>query len=384
MKPLSWVRQAVPASQIREIMELALTMEDVLHLEVGTPNYSTPGHVVEAAYRAMQEGFTRYTANAGLMSLRQAIAEKIRHTNHFEAQAENVLVTAGSGQGLLLVFMAVADAGDEILIPDPAWTNYEMALLSQQIIPKRYPLRPENGYLPDIDELHRLVNHKTKALLTNSPSNPTGAVFPRSVLLRLYEFAQAHDLYLISDETYEQIVFEGQHVSPAQFDTDGRVISVYSFSKGYAMTGWRVGYLVASSDLIRLMTVLQEPIVSCACSVSQKAAEAALTGPQEVVHSMVASYRQRRDAALELIRAHGLPVHKPAGAFYTLIDISSSAVREAHSFALSLLQRERVAVAPGTAFGEVAAHTVRVCLAVDEKILIEGLNRLCHFLKEVR
>jgi aspartate aminotransferase/aminotransferase len=384
MKPLSLTRQAVPGSPIREVMELALTMEDVLHLEVGTPNYSTPGHVLEAAARAMQEGFTRYTANAGFRSLRRAIADKIRRDNRFEAQAENVLVTAGSGQGLLLLFMTLADAGEEVLIPDPAWTNYEMALISQQILPRRYPLRPENGYLPDVDELHDLVTHDTKALVINSPSNPTGAVFPRQVLLDLYDFAREHDLYLVSDETYEQIVFEGEHVSPAQFDTDGRVISVYSFSKGYAMTGWRVGYLVAPVDLIRLMTVLQEPIVSCACSVSQKAAEAALTGPQDVVHSMVASYRQRRDAAMELVRARGLPVHKPAGAFYLLVDISSCAVHDARSFALSFLQQKRVAVAPGTAFGDVAAQTVRVCLAAEEKVLMEGLERLCRYIKEVR
>ena len=194
-------------------------------------------------------------------------------------------------------------------------------------------------------------------------------------------YREGDTFHLMDNETYEQIVFEGQHCSPAQFDTDGRVISVYSFSKGYAMTGWRVGYLVAPVELIRLMTVLQEPMVSCACSVSQKAAEAALTGPQEVVHSMVASYRQRRDAAVELVRAHGLPVHKPAGAFYMLVDISSAAV-QSRAFALSLLQRKRVAVAPGSAFGEVAAQTVRVCLAVEEKALMEGLERLCHYLIE--
>jgi len=366
------------------VTERALSLSGVIHLEGNTPNFSTPRHILEAAHEAAQRGYTKYTPSGGLPELRVALAHKIRQRNGYEARPENVLVTAGSGPGLALLFLALADPGESILIPDPAWPNYELALLAHQIEPRRYPLRPENGFLPNVEEIADLVTHDTKAILVNSPANPTGAVFPRATIRQLYDLARDLDLYLISDETYEQIIFEREHVSPAQFDTDGRVISVYSFSHGYAMTGWRVGYVVAPPEVARLLIQLQEPQGSCAGSVAQKAAEAALKGPQDAVQSMVEAYRQRRDIALTMLQSMDLKAQEPAGAFYLLINLADLPGGEARTFALALLEKKKVAVAPGPAFGEMARDYVRVCFAVEEKDLVEGLERLGAFVKGVR
>lgn len=384
MKPLSFTRLAIPPSLLREVTDRASTMSGVIHLEGSTPNFSTPRHILEAAHEAAQQGYTRYTPSGGLPELRVALAHKIRRRNGYETHPENVIVTAGSGPGLTLLFLALADPGESILIPDPAWPNYELALRAHQIEPRRYPLRPENGFLPRVEEIAEQITHETKAILVNSPANPTGAVFPRATIQQLYDLARELDLYLISDETYEQIIFEGQHVSPAQFDTDGRVISVYSFSHDYAMTGWRVGYVVAPLEIARLLARLQEAHGSCACSVSQKAAEAALKGPQDAVQSMVEAYRQRRDIALTMLQSMDLQAHEPAGAFYLLINLADLPVADARTFALALLEEKKVAVAPGPAFGEMARNDVRVCFAVEEKDLVEGLERLGAFVRGIR
>ncbi len=280
MKPLAKNAVAMPRSKIREIMHLAMDMPDAIHLEVGEPGFPTPEHIVEAACAAAKAGFTKYTPNAGVSSLREAIVDKLRKCNGIEASIDNVTVTAGGVCAIATSLLALTEPGEEILIPELSWPDYDMIIAVNGWKPRRYPLLKENGFLPDLDALRRLINDRTKVLMVNSPSNPTGAVFPREIQQGMLEIAKEHDLYLLSDETYDQIVFDGEHVSPAVFDEDGRVLTVFSFSKVYAMTGWRVGYVVASEEIARLITELQEPYVSCASSISQKAAEAALKGPQ--------------------------------------------------------------------------------------------------------
>jgi aspartate/methionine/tyrosine aminotransferase len=375
LKPLAVNPTRMRRSGIREINDLARTMSEVLHLEVGEPNFNTPRHIVEAAHQAALDGWTKYTASAGIPSLRQAIAAKVEAVNGFHAPPEQIVVTHGAVSGLMNVSMALLDPGDELLLPDPGWPNCEMMALTLGARPVRYPLLAEHDFLPRLEDLEPLVSARTKALLINSPANPTGAVFPEPLVRELVAFARRHDLWLISDECYDQIVYDGAHTSPARFDTEGRVISSFSFSKTYAMTGWRIGYTVAPPGVVELMLKLQEPVISCASSVSQKAAEAALLGPQECVEEMRASYHLRRDAALAVLRAAGFSPSIPRGAFYVMVDVSA-ATEDSYEFARGLLKNRRVAVAPGEAFGPSGRGLVRVSLATEQSILEEGLRRL--------
>ena len=383
MKPLARNAVAMPRSKIREIMHLAMDMPDAIHLEVGEPDFPTPDHVVEAACAAARAGFTRYTPNAGTQSLREAIVDKLRKHNGIEVSIDNVIVTAGGVCGIATSLLALVEPGEEILIPDLSWPDYDMIIAVNGWVPRRYPLLKESGFLPDMDALRKLVTERTKVLVVNSPSNPTGAVFPREIQQDMLKVAEEYDLYLLSDETYDQVIFDGEHVSPAIFDTDGRVLTVFSFSKVYAMTGWRVGYVVAPQEISRLITELQEPYVSCASAVSQKAAEAALKGPQHCLRVMVDSYRERRDIAVEILKANDLFVYSPQGTLYMLIDISSCGT-DSHSFARSLLKERKVAVAPGDAFGPEGSDYIRICFAAAEGQLKEGLKHICEHIRMSR
>jgi aspartate aminotransferase/aminotransferase len=236
----------------------------------------------------------------------------------------------------------------------------------------------ETGYQPDFDRLHRLVTSRTKAIIVNSPSNPTGAVFPREVTSALAAFASHYDLYAISDEVYEEFVFEGEHVPLATFDGDGRVISIHGFSKAYAMTGWRLGYVRAASAIVETMERLAEPLLACPPSVSQKAGEAALAAGRADVERMREAYRHRRDAVVEILGTEGLLASMPRGAFYALVDLSRV---EADSVVLAgrLLDEQRVATAPGEAFGPSAAGCVRISFAAEQHLVEEGCRRIVQF-----
>jgi len=378
MRPLNNLVKNMRRSGIREIMDLSQGMPDVVHLEVGEPGFPTPQHIVQAAERAMEQGFTKYTSNAGLLSLREQIVSKLRTVNGLDVRVENVVVTTGAVGGLATALMAIVEPGEEVLIPDPGWPNFEMMVTCSHAVPRLYPLYAGDGFWPRIEVLEELVTSRPKAMIVNSPSNPTGAVFPYELVKALVDFAVRHDLYLIADEVYEQLVFEAGHVSPARFDPDGRVVGVHSFSKTYAMTGWRVGYAVASEAVASLIAKLQEPFFSCASSVSQKAAEAALVGPQECVTQMREEYREHRDLAARLLSDGGLGFVKPAGAFYAMVDITPFGM-DSYTFAKRLLQEAGVAVAPGRTFGPSADGYVRVSLAPTVGEIREGLTRLASF-----
>ncbi len=359
-------------------MDLAQGMPDAVHLEVGEPGFPTPEHIVQAAHRAAEDGFTKYTSNAGLLSLREQIVSKLAAVNGLGVSVENVVVTTGAVGGLSTALMAILEPGEEVLIPDPGWPNFEMMIVCSHGVPSFYPLSRQNGFWPEIDVLEDLVTSSCKAIIVNSPSNPTGAVFPAERVEALVDFAVRHDLYLIADEVYEQLVFEAEHVSPGRFDRDGRVVGVHSFSKTYAMTGWRVGYAVASRSVAELIAKLQEPYFSCASSVSQKAAEAALMGSQDCVAEMRRQYQEHRDLAANLLTDAGLAFVKPQGTFYTLVDISPFSL-DSYTFARRLLQEARVAVAPGRTFGPSGDGYIRVSLAPTAAEIREGLTRLASF-----
>jgi aspartate/methionine/tyrosine aminotransferase len=371
---------ALPHSGIRDISHAALALPDALRLDIGQPDFATPAHIAEAAKRAIDEGWTAYTHTRGFHSLREAIAAKVERVNGYAADPDRIAVTHGGVGAITATFAAVLEEGDEVLVPDPAWPNYKMLLAWMRMRHVPYPCPPELGFQPDLERLESLVTPRTRLLVVNSPSNPSGAVYPRETLEQLADIAVRHDLWLLSDECYDELVFEAEAVSPASFLDDGRVVSVYALSKTYSMTGWRVGYLVASPRLVDQVTKVIESSTSCASSVSQKAAEAALTGPQECVGEMVEAYRRRRDVVVRILRDAGLLLSVPQGAFYIMADVSPAGLPSA-AFAMRLLEEERVGVAPGTAFGSVASEAVRIVLASPEDVLADGVTRLCGLVR---
>lgn len=381
MKPLSTNTSRMPRSGIREIMDLAWATPGCIRLEVGQPDFPSPPHVIEAACKAAREGWTKYTPNSGIPELREAIARKFERKNGINASLDTITVTPGAVCAVSTSMLALVDPGDEVLIPDPGWPNYDMMALSQNAVPVHYPLH-RGTFEPDMDALDRAITERTKVMLLNTPSNPTGAVLAEEVIRNILDLASRQDLYIISDEVYEEIIFEGEHVSIGRLDSEGRVLTVSGMSKAYSMTGWRIGYVHAPAPISEVITKIQEPYVSCSCGVSQKAAEAALNGPQDCVAEMVAAYKERRDAVLDVLRDNDLYTYTPRGAFYLLLDISGTGL-DSYTFARTLLQDRKVAVAPGATFGEIGASYVRVSFAASKEDLVEGITRACAYIHEL-
>lgn len=381
MKSIVPALQDLGISPILQIAALASQQPGCIRLETGEPDFRTPEHIRQAVLAAIEERSITYGPPAGLLSLRQALAAKVQRVNGYTASPDEISIAPGGSGALMGAIQALCGPGGEALVPDPAWPLYEHMLACVGAQPVHYRLHPETGWLPDLDELERLVTPRAKVLIINSPANPTGAVFSRALLEQLIDFARHHDLYVLSDEAYDELVYEGQHISPAALCDDGRVISAYTFSKSYAMTGWRVGYAVAQPAISKAITVA----ISAACTnvshIAQWAAEAALAGPQDCVAAMRASYHQRRDAALEVLRAYGVSALPPKGAFYLLIDISAAGL-PSQEFALRLLKERNISVAPGSAFGETIDGYVRVSLASALGDLQRGLAGLCEYMKE--
>ena len=370
-------------SGIREIMDAAWGRTDVIRLEVGQPDFPTPPHIVSAAHEAAVDGHTGYTPTAGIPQLRAALADKIEARNGFSVDPQQVVLGNGGGQAIHAALVAVTEPGDGILLPDPAWPNFVMMAALLHLDAASYSLTAAGGYLPDIAELERLVTPRTRVLLLNSPSNPLGAVIDRDRMLALLAFARRHDLWVLSDECYDEITFDGTAVSPAALDPDGRVITVFSFSKTYAMTGWRLGYVAAPPVVADALAKAQEPMISCLNTPTQYAALAALASPPEVLGAMVAAYRQRRDTVAGRLAELGMTAFRPAGAFYTWVEVAGCG-EGAREFALRLLAEQHVAVAPGTAFGPGGEGFVRLSLAASEPDLIEGARRMAELWHRLR
>ena len=369
-------------SGIREVVNLALVTPGCIRLEVGEPNFSTPKHIVEAAVEFARKGQVKYTATAGLLSLRERIAAKLDRVNGIQAGVTNINCSVGGVGGIAAAVAALVEPGDEVLIPDPAWPNYRLMLAWAHGTLVCYACPPGNQFLPDPKQVESLISPRTKLMIVNSPCNPTGAVFPRQLLEQLVEVAVRHNIYLLSDECYDEVILEGEHLSPASFCTDGRVISAFTFSKTYAMTGWRVGYVVANDTISDSITKILESNSSCIPTVCQKAAEAALDGPREPLREMVDAYRDRRDLCVGLLDEAEMLISRPRGAFYIMADITRSGM-DSREFAFDLVKTKQVAVAPGTAFGESARQAVRISLASSPEDLAVGIGRMIERIDEL-
>jgi aspartate aminotransferase len=380
MKPFAAAPSAIPRSGIREIMDLAWATPGAIHLEVGQPDFDTPEHIVEATCRYAREGHTRYVPNAGVDPLREAAAKYVQGKTGVATEPDNILVTQGAVLSVATAFLSLTNPGDEVLLPDPGWPNYSMAVPLFQGKSVFYDVRPENNFLPDPEQIESLITPRTKLLLLCSPSNPTGQVHDAALTAALMDVARRHDLWVLADEIYGEIVFDEKHVSCASHDPDERVLLVTGLSKSFAMTGYRVGFTRACREYVELASKLQEPLVSCGVGFSQMAAADALNGPQQCVIDMKNAYRQRRDAAVEVLREYDMYRYTPGGAFYLLVDISASGMGSL-DFCHELIREHKVAVAPGSTFGEVCADHVRISIASPEENVREGLKRICEMVR---
>jgi aminotransferase len=379
--------QEVPWSGIRQMFELAAKVPDAVSLAVGQPDFDTPRHIVEAGQRALDEGYTRYAPALGLLELREAIARKVWRDNEIRADPQTeIIVTVGAMEGLLLVLMTALDPGEEVIIPDPAYTNYEHLIRVANGVPVRVPIREENEFKLDPVEVERALTERTRVLIINSPANPTGAVMLRSDLEQMTEIAQRHNLVVISDEAYEKLIYDGlEHVSIASLPgMKERTVSVYTLSKAYAMTGWRIGFAVGADHLIDPMHRMQAGVVSCVASFIQKAAVTALDGPQDCVDEMVAQYDARREFIVNALNeVEGIRCLEPKGAFYVFPNISALD-RPSEEVAISLLETSKVVCVPGTAFGPCGEGYLRLCYASPLENLEEGIRRIREGVKKLR
>ncbi|MBX5475974.1 MAG: aminotransferase class I/II-fold pyridoxal phosphate-dependent enzyme [Clostridia bacterium] len=369
--PLSTLVTSLPRSGIRAIAAFAGNRPGLVHLEYGEPSMLTPEPIRKAAAQAVLEERMVYTPTAGPMRLRELISEKLKRVNGYDAAPEQVFVTPGGVGALFLALAAVLNPGDAVLLPDPGWPNAAGQARILQAEPVFYPLDPKNGFLPDPDGW-RIPPH-CKAVVINSPANPTGAVFPRDLVERIARVAERHGLWVISDEVYDQIYFDRAPTSIFQVQPE-RAMAVYSFSKTYAMTGWRLGYLVAPAQVVEPLQRVAEAIFSSSSMVAQRAAEAALTSAGEYVPEMVAAYRRRRDLAVSLVREWGLYRYTPEGAFYLMVDVSAAGPAE--EVARRLVTEKGVVAVPGTAFGRQAQHELRISLAASEEDIRRGLEAI--------
>lgn len=374
----------IQPSAIRRMIELSHGMKDVVHFEQGEPDFTTPEHILKAAIEAIEKGFTHYTEMDGTMELRQAISEKLEKDNDVAADPQTeVTVTSGSQEAMLIAALGFLNRGDEALILDPYYPAVFEDTLIAEAKPASVPLSERNDYRIEPEALERKISKKTKMLWLCNPSNPTGHVFSRQDLEVVADAAKKHNLIVFSDEVYEKIVYEGtRHVSIGSLpDMEDRTITVNGFSKAYAMTGWRIGYIAAGKALSSTLRKLHYYSVLCPNAISQKAAVAALTGPQDCVQEMVSEYARRRKLVLnELEKIKSLPYTEPKGAFYVFPDFSHFEKSD-ETMASKLLRKAGVVTAPGSGFGAAGRGHLRISYSISYDRVVEGMERIRNYLE---
>ena len=377
----------VPRSRIRELAEVAMGMDGVLRLYFGESNLPTPEYIKQAAVRAMQDGFTFYTENAGLPSLRRAIAEHYRKMHHVELDpASEIVVTASGVQAINLGIRCALDPGDDAIVLTPAWPNGSSSVMmaNANVHQIAHPLCGER-YRIDFDALEAAVTPRTRLLLYTSPSNPLGWVATDEEQQGLLDFARKHNLWLMADEVYDRLYYEGGKLGDPvpsilqKATRDDAVMVVHSFSKSYCMTGWRVGWFIVRRDMTAKATQLNEFIISHAPTFAQKAGETALADGEGELVSMLERLMQNRDLCLNALRGlPGVTVPKPEGAFYVFPRIDG--LTDSFGFCKRLLEETRVGLAPGVAFGAGGEGSIRICYAAEIAILEPAMERLTKFL----
>lgn len=362
-------------------IELIKQGKDILKFGTGEPDCDTPQNIKDAAKRAIDEGFTKYTDATGIRELKDAVVQKLKRDNHIETTISNVIITNGGKQALFNLFMSVLNPGDEVIIPSPYWLSYsDMVTLCEG--KNVFVDTRSNHFKLTADMVKPAITPKTKLLILNSPSNPTGMTIEKEEIEKIAQLALEHDFYLISDEVYEYFLYDGrQNFSVASMpEMQDRVFTVNAVSKTYSMTGWRIGYVAGPAEIIKKMGDMQSHTTSNPCSIAQKAALEALTGDQSSIQAMAEEFRKRRDYVYEAMnQIPGFKLVQPEGAFYAFPDVSgcfNDRLKNSFDFATMLLEKAEVAVIPGGAFGEAGDHCIRFSYASSMKDIEEGLRRI--------
>ena len=376
----------IKPSGIRKLFDLAQGKKDLVSFGIGEPDFITPTHIREAAKKAMDEGYTHYTPNLGFPEFREALAIKLNQKNKISVTPEEVVVTSGGTEALFFSFYTLLNPGDEVIIPDPGFVTYESQIYFAGGTPVNFTLRGENNFHPDLEELKNCVTSKTKAILLNSPSNPTGAAFSEDELSAIAQLAQEKNLIVISDELYEDIVYNGrEHFSIASLPgMKERTISIFGFSKSYAMTGWRLAYLATEANLVKEMAKLLQNTAVCANSVAQRAGLAAIQSSQDCVKEMFTAYNERRNVLIKgLNEIKGLSCHAPEGTFYAFVNIKETGM-SAEELSMYLLEVCKVVTVPGTAFGKQGEGYIRLSFATSLEDIKEGIRRIKKGIENIK
>lgn len=376
--PLSNRVRSISESSIRVMFNLAEELdEELVRLEVGEPDFTTPARIIDASHEAAHEGATHYTSNAGQPDLRQAIADKMAADNAVDVEPDDIVVTNGAMEALYLSLLAVVDPGEEVVIPTPSWPNYTSQTTLVGGTPVHVGLDPDDDFDLDAEKVIDAVGPDTSAIILNTPCNPTGRVFDRDAIRSIVATAAEHDAYVLADEVYEGFVYDGSAEGIASYvDHPEQVITINACSKKYAMTGWRLGWLAAPPEIADAATTLHQSTSSCAPSISQEAALAAISGDQTAAQEMRDAFEERRDYVVD--RVEGIPsitCTEPEGAFYTLLDVGEL---DGDSFEIAkrLMYDYGVVTAPGSGFGEPGENHLRISFANSLEQIERGFDRI--------
>lgn len=376
--------KATPRSLVREMFEMQAGLDNVVSFALGEPDFDAPAHAVQAAVDSLRRGETHYTPNAGIPALREAVARSYQERG-LDYRSQEVIIGAGAISILCLACTAVLDIGDEVLLPDPGWANYQGLITQVGAVPVPIRMTEENGFMYDVEDLRAAITPRTKLILVNSPSNPTGGVASADNLRKIADLAKEKNLYILSDEIYHELLWDGSaYTSIASFPgMKERTILVDGLSKKYAMTGFRVGWAAAPEEVVAAMTKLLENVISSVNEGVQWAGVAALTGDQSCVKNMLDHYRRRREIIVDgLNRIPRLSCLPPKGAFYAFPNISQTGL-SSRDFAIRLLQETHTVVAPGAGFGAGGEGFIRLSYATSEDNIQEGLRRIRRFVESL-
>ena len=369
-------------SGIRKFFDIVATMKDVISLGIGEPDFATPESILQAGIRSLQSGKTHYTSNSGTLELRQALSKHIqeRYGVSYDPQKE-LVITVGVSEALYLALTALLNPGEEVIIPTPCFVAYQAEVSLAGGVPVEIPSRMEDNFQPRPADIEAAITPRTKAILIGYPNNPTGAVVSRKILAEIMELAERYDLIVLSDEIYDQLVYGISHVCfPALPGARRRTLLLGGFSKDYAMTGWRIGYAAGPEELMAGLLRIHQYTIMCAPTTAQDAALEALLHGQQYVDDMAAEYNRRRKLIVGGLNDVGLPTFEPRGAFYAFPKITASGMDE-EAFAQKLLEEERVAVIPGSAFGAGGEGFVRCSYATAYEDIEEALRRMERFMR---
>ncbi len=379
---LSDMANRIKPSLTRKLYDMAKKYDDVIDFTLGDPDYPTPDYIKEAAFDAIRNDLTKYSANAGILQLRQVISKRIeRETGILYNPSDEVMVTVGGMEGIFLSLCCLINPGDEVIIPVPYWGNYKQMTDMLNGKPVLVEAREENDFLVTALDIERVITEKTKVIIINSPNNPTGTVYDYATLKEICEICKKHDMILIFDECYKSIVYDGQKFTTVlEFERmKDHAIIINSLSKHYSMTGWLLGYLVGPAEIVSNLPKLQENIAACSALPSQYAAIAALSGDEIAANMMRSGFEKRRNLIVDSINEIDILSCKyPKGTFYAWVNISKTGMKS-EDFAYALLEAVQVAVVPGIAYGNCCDDYVRIAFTMDEEKILEGVRRIRMF-----